>query len=57
MLPNASHAIIEPSKARDCLLSPIHPIGRFKAHPDGHPNSSTCGHLKLLHPERGLRMG
>ena len=25
--------------------------------PDGHPNSSTCGHLKLLHPERGLRMG
>jgi hypothetical protein len=25
--------------------------------PDGHPNSSTCGHLKFLHPERGLTMG
>ena len=28
-----------------------------KMSPDGHPNSSTCGHLKLLHPERGLTMG
>jgi porin len=25
--------------------------------PDGHPNSSTCGHPKLLHPERGVTMG
>ena len=31
MLPNASEAIIEPSKVRDYLLSPSHPIGRFKA--------------------------
>lgn len=25
--------------------------------PDGHPNSPTCGHLKLPHPERGVTMG
>ena len=31
MLPNASKAVVEPSKVRDYLLSPIHPIGRFKA--------------------------
>ena len=29
----------------------------IRMRPDGHPNSSTCGHLKLLHPERGLTMG
>jgi len=23
--------------------------------PDGHPNSPTCGHPKLLHPERGVK--
>ncbi len=27
------------------------------SHPDGHPNSPTCGHLKLPHPERGVTMG
>ena len=27
------------------------------ATPDGHPNSPTCGHLKLPHPERGVTMG
>jgi hypothetical protein len=31
MLPNVSQAIVEPSKVRDYLLSPVHPIGRFKA--------------------------
>ena len=31
MLPNAATAVIEPSKVRDYLLSPSHPIGRFKA--------------------------
>ena len=31
MLPNASNATIDPSKVRDYLLSPSHPIGRFKA--------------------------
>ena len=25
--------------------------------PGGHPNSSTCGHLKLPHPERGVTTG
>ena len=25
----------------------------FKLIPDGHPNSPTCGHLKIPHPERG----
>ena len=30
-LPNAELAIVEPEKIRDYLLSPIHPIGRFKA--------------------------
>ena len=25
--------------------------------PDGHPNSSTCGHLKFPHPEGGVTMG
>ena len=31
MLPNASEAVVEPSKVRDYLLSPNHPVGRFKA--------------------------
>ena len=31
MLPNYQHAFIDPSKVRDYLLSPSHPIGRFKA--------------------------
>ncbi len=31
MLPNVSKAIVDPSKVRDYLLSPSHPIGRFKA--------------------------
>jgi len=30
-LPNAEHAFIEPAKVRDYLLSPAHPVGRFKA--------------------------
>jgi len=30
-LPNASRAIIDPAKLRDYLLSPAHPVGRFKA--------------------------
>ena len=31
MLPNSSKATVEPSKVRDYLLSPSHPVGRFKA--------------------------
>lgn len=31
MLPNALHAVVEPSKVRDYLLSSSHPIGRFKS--------------------------
>ena len=31
MLPNAHLAVIDPSKVRDYLLSPSHPIGRFKS--------------------------
>ena len=31
MLPNASLAVVEPSKVRDYLLSPTHPVGRFKS--------------------------
>ena len=31
MLPNAQHATVDPSKVRDYLLSPTHPIGHFKA--------------------------
>ena len=30
-LPNASRAIIDVAKLRDYLLSPAHPVGRFKA--------------------------
>ena len=31
MLPNAAQAFVDPTKVRDYLLSPSHPIGRFKA--------------------------
>ena len=31
MLPNAEKAVIDPAKIRDYLLSPVHPVGRFKA--------------------------
>lgn len=30
-LPDASYAVVEDAKVRDYLLSPDHPIGRFKA--------------------------
>jgi hypothetical protein len=30
-IPNAGRAIIEAAKLRDYLLSPSHPVGRFKA--------------------------
>jgi hypothetical protein len=30
-IPNADRAVIEPAKLRDYLLSPTHPVGRFKA--------------------------
>ncbi len=30
-LPNADHALIEPEKLHDYLLSSTHPIGRFKS--------------------------
>jgi hypothetical protein len=30
-LPNANAAVIAPEKIRDYLLSPIHPLGRYKA--------------------------
>ena len=31
MLPNAASAVVEHAKVRDYLLSPSHPVGRFKA--------------------------
>lgn len=31
MLPNAHRATIAPAKVKDYLLSPAHPVGRFKA--------------------------
>jgi hypothetical protein len=31
MLPAVERAQIEPAKVRDYLLSPVHPVGRFKA--------------------------
>jgi hypothetical protein len=31
MLPHAELATIDPAKLRDYLLSPSHPVGRFKA--------------------------
>ena len=30
-LPSAERAVVEPEKVRDYLLSPTHPVGRFKA--------------------------
>ena len=30
-LPNADKAIIEAGKLKDYILSPVHPVGRFKA--------------------------
>jgi hypothetical protein len=30
-IPNAENAIVPPEKLRDYLLSPTHPIGRYKA--------------------------
>lgn len=30
-LPNADQAVVEDAKVRDYLLSPAHPIGRFKS--------------------------
>lgn len=30
-LPNIENAVIHPQKLRDYLLSPLHPVGRFKA--------------------------
>jgi len=30
-LPEAENSVIEPRKLRDYLLSPMHPVGRFKA--------------------------
>lgn len=31
LLPKADEAVIDPAKIRDYLLSPEHPVGRFKA--------------------------
>lgn len=31
LLPDADRAEVDPSKLRDYLLSPTHPVGRFKA--------------------------
>ena len=31
MLPEVERAQIDPAKVRDYLLSPVHPVGRFKA--------------------------
>ena len=31
LLPNADEAVIDSAKLRDYLLSPTHPLGRFKA--------------------------
>jgi hypothetical protein len=30
-VPNWQRAVIDPAKLRDYLLSPVHPVGRFKA--------------------------
>ncbi len=30
-LPNAERAVVDPRKLRDYALSPVHPVGRFKA--------------------------
>ena len=31
LLPNPDRAVVDPAKIRDYLLSPEHPVGRFKA--------------------------
>lgn len=31
MLPGVEHAVVEPAKIKDYLLSNVHPVGRFKA--------------------------
>ncbi len=31
-LPAADRALVDPAKARDYLLSPAHPVGRYKAY-------------------------
>jgi hypothetical protein len=31
LLPNPDHAVVDPAKVREHLLSPTHPVGRFKA--------------------------
>jgi hypothetical protein len=31
-LPHADRAVVDDAKVRDYLLSPSHPVGRFKAH-------------------------
>jgi len=31
LLPNADRAVVEDAKVRDYLLSPSHPVGRFKS--------------------------
>ena len=30
-MPHADRAVVEDAKVRDYLLSPVHPIGRFKS--------------------------
>jgi len=53
------------AKKRRASLRPVPPLeDRFNVkriglveNPDGHPNSPTCGHPKLPHPERGVTMG
>lgn len=40
-IPNAGQAIIEATKLRDYLLSPSHPVGRFKA-----PFFAALGYLQ-----------
>ena len=42
--------------ARNTDVLQVTPVISERA-PDGHPNSPTCGHLKLPHPERGVTMG
>ena len=37
---------------RDALRESAEDFAKYKIDPGGHPNSSTCGHPKLLHPEQ-----
>jgi len=30
-LPNSENAVVPPEKLRDYILSPVHPVGRFKS--------------------------